>query len=95
VVTREAISVVGAEEGCSGRPYGVGMRSAANRFRALRVAWFALIVALIVVAVVVDAALAVVLAILGIGLLVLLVPPIAMYYDEHKERLPTGRSGSA
>jgi hypothetical protein len=58
-----------------------------NRIRALRLGLFVLFAVIAVIAII-DASLAVVLVIMGVGLLVLIVPPLVIRQDEHES---TGR----
>lgn len=59
------------------RPYGEGIRVSPNRFRALRVVWFALTVVIAVIAII-DGSLAAILVIMAVGLAVLVLPPLVI-----------------
>lgn len=62
------------------------MASRFNPARALRALFFVAL-AIIAAVAIIDSALAIVLVIMGVGLLVAIVPFVAIHYDEHPERL--------
>jgi fatty acid desaturase len=70
------------------------MRARANPIRTLRLAVFAFVAAIGAIAIV-DSSLAVVLTILAIGALVLIVPFVAIHYDQHEELLLSKRPRSS
>ncbi len=58
----------------------------------MRICFFLLLATIAVIAII-DGSVAVVLGIMAIGLLVLIVPPLVIVYDEHQQRYVPRRPG--